>query len=61
MPHKVFLQDIADAAISGRFSCLSDIKTGDYEESISFIFTAPGASLTLDLQAIVSGKEYNSS
>ncbi|KXG45753.1 Ubiquitin-conjugating enzyme, E2 [Penicillium griseofulvum] len=57
MGHKAFLQDIADAAIPGRFSCLSDIKTGDYDESIAFTFTAPEASLTLDLQAIVSDSQ----
>ncbi|KAJ5427925.1 Ubiquitin-conjugating enzyme E2 [Penicillium cf. griseofulvum] len=54
MPRKDFLQDIADAALPGRFPCLSDVTTGDYDGSISFTFTAPGASLTLDLQAIVS-------
>ncbi|KAJ5520548.1 Ubiquitin-conjugating enzyme E2 [Penicillium fimorum] len=54
MPRKDFLCDLADAAVPGQFSCLSDIKTGDYDGSISFKFVAPGASFTLDLQAIVS-------
>ncbi|KAJ5154169.1 Ubiquitin-conjugating enzyme E2 [Penicillium coprophilum] len=54
MPRRDFLRDLADAAVPGRFSCLSDIKTGDYDGSISFIFAAPGASLTIELQAIVS-------
>ncbi|KAJ5592925.1 hypothetical protein N7537_009829 [Penicillium hordei] len=34
--------------------CISDIRTGDYDGSISFTFAAPAAGLTLDLQAIVS-------
>ncbi|KAJ9486582.1 hypothetical protein VN97_g6766 [Penicillium thymicola] len=54
MPRKEFLRDLADAAVPGRFSCLSDIRTGDYDGSISFTFAAPAAGLTLDLQAIVS-------
>ncbi|KAJ5372206.1 Ubiquitin-conjugating enzyme E2 [Penicillium concentricum] len=54
MPRKDFLRDLADAAIPGRFPYLSNIKTGEYDGSISFTFAAPGASLTLDLQAIVS-------
>ncbi|KOS42566.1 hypothetical protein ACN38_g6530 [Penicillium nordicum] len=54
MPRKEFLRDLADAAVPGRFSCLSDIRTGDYDGSISFTFAAPAAGLTLDIQAIVS-------
>lgn len=55
MPRKEFLRDLADAAVPGRFPCTSDIRTGEYDGSISFTFAAPEASLTLDLQAIVSG------
>ncbi|KAI2694673.1 hypothetical protein CBS147332_9602 [Penicillium roqueforti] len=54
MPRKEFLRDLADAAVPGRFPCTSDIRTGEYDGSISFTFAAPEASLTLDLQAIVS-------
>ncbi|KAJ6132848.1 Ubiquitin-conjugating enzyme E2 [Penicillium samsonianum] len=54
MPRKEFLRDLADAAVPGRFPCISDIRTGEYDGSISFTFAAPMASLTLDLQAIVS-------
>ncbi|KAJ6178430.1 hypothetical protein N7519_008891 [Penicillium mononematosum] len=54
MPRKEFLRDLADVAVPGRFPCISDIRTGEYDGSISFTFTAPGASLSLDLQAIVS-------
>ncbi|OQE16829.1 hypothetical protein PENFLA_c026G02467 [Penicillium flavigenum] len=54
MPRREFLRDLADVAVPGRFPCISDIRTGEYDGSISFTFTAPGASLTLDLQAIVS-------
>ncbi|KGO71272.1 Ubiquitin-conjugating enzyme, E2 [Penicillium italicum] len=54
MPRKEFLRDLADAAAPGRFSGISDVRTGDYDGSISFAFAAPGAGLTLDLQAIVS-------
>ncbi|CAG8207272.1 unnamed protein product [Penicillium nalgiovense] len=54
MPRKEFLRDLADVAVPGRFPCISDIRTGEYDGSISFTFAAPGASLTLDLQAIVS-------
>jgi ubiquitin-conjugating enzyme E2 Q len=57
MPRKEFLRDLADVAVPGRFSCISDIRTGEYDGSISFTFAAPGASLTLNLQAIVSGRE----
>ncbi|EKV16610.1 Ubiquitin conjugating enzyme, putative [Penicillium digitatum] len=54
MPRKKFLQDLADVAVPGRFSRISEIKTGDYDGSVSFTFAAPEAGLTLDLQAIVS-------
>ncbi|KGO37303.1 Ubiquitin-conjugating enzyme, E2 [Penicillium expansum] len=54
MPRKEFLRDLADAAVPGRFPCISDVRTGDYDGSISFTFAAPGAGPTLDLQAIVS-------
>ncbi|OQE78477.1 hypothetical protein PENNAL_c0056G00818 [Penicillium nalgiovense] len=54
MPRKEFLRDLADVAVPGRFPCISDIRTGEYDGSISFTFAPPGASLTLDLQAIVS-------
>ncbi|KAJ5425602.1 hypothetical protein N7465_000672 [Penicillium sp. CMV-2018d] len=54
MPRKEFLRDLADATVPGRFPCISDIRTGDYDGSISFTFAAPAAGLTLDLQAIVS-------
>ncbi|KAJ5854501.1 hypothetical protein N7534_007044 [Penicillium rubens] len=54
MPRKEFLRDLADVAVPGRFSCISDIRTGEYDGSISFTFAAPGANLTLNLQAIVS-------
>lgn len=57
MPRKKFLQDLADVAVPGRFSRISEIKTGDYDGSVSFTFAAPEAGLTLDLQAIVSGKK----
>lgn len=59
MPRKKFLRDLADAAVPGRFPCISDIRTGEYDGSISFTFAAPMASLTLDLQAIVSGQKYS--
>ena len=58
MPRKEFLRDLADAAVPGRYSCISDIRTGDYDGSISFTFAAPAAGLILDLQAIVSGNKY---
>ncbi|OQD93086.1 hypothetical protein PENSOL_c035G10000 [Penicillium solitum] len=54
MPRKEFLRDLANAAVPGRYSCISDIRTGDYDGSISFTFAAPAAGLILDLQAIVS-------
>ncbi|CAI7575578.1 unnamed protein product [Penicillium glandicola] len=54
MPRKDFLRDLADVAAPGRFPCISNIRTGDYDGSISFTFAVPGASLILDLQAIVS-------
>lgn len=57
MPRKEFLRDLADVAVPGRFSCISDIRTGEYDGSISFTFAAPGANLTLNLQAIVSGRK----
>jgi ubiquitin-conjugating enzyme E2 Q len=57
MPRKEFLRDLADVAVPGRFPYITDIRTGEYDGSISFTFAAPGASLTLDLQVIVSGKE----
>ena len=56
MPRKEFLRDLADAAVPDRFPYTSNIRTGEYDGSISFTFTAPEASLTFDLQAIVSGK-----
>ncbi|KAJ5971050.1 Ubiquitin-conjugating enzyme E2 [Penicillium vulpinum] len=54
MPRKAFLRDLANAAVPGRFPCISDIRTGEYDGSICFTFAAPGASITLDLQVIVS-------
>ncbi|KAJ5395486.1 uncharacterized protein N7487_009789 [Penicillium crustosum] len=54
MPRKEFLRDLTDAAVPGRFPCISNIRIGDYDGSISFTFAAPAAGLTLDLQAIVS-------
>lgn len=57
MPRKEFLRDLADAAVPGRFSSISDVRTGDYDGSISFTFAAPAIGLIVDLQAIVSGKK----
>ncbi|CAI7563857.1 unnamed protein product [Penicillium palitans] len=54
MPRKEFLRDLADAAVPGRFSSISDVRTGDYDGSISFTFAAPAIGLIVDLQAIVS-------
>lgn len=58
MPRKEFLRDLADAAVPGRFSSISDVRTGDYDGSISFTFAAPATGLIVDLQAIVSGKKH---
>ena len=54
MPRKHFRQDMSRAATPGLFPHLSDIKEGDNDDSIAFTFTSP--TVSIDLQAIVSGK-----
>ncbi|CAG8329945.1 unnamed protein product [Penicillium salamii] len=54
MPRKDFLRDLEHAAAPGRFSCISDIRAGDYDGSISFKFTDSQLNLVIEFQAIVS-------
>ncbi|CAG8936200.1 unnamed protein product [Penicillium salamii] len=54
MPRKDFLRDLEHAAAPGRFSCISDIRAGDYDGSISFKFTDSQLNLIIEFQAIVS-------
>ncbi|KAJ5864397.1 Ubiquitin-conjugating enzyme E2 [Penicillium soppii] len=57
MPRKDFLRDLEQAVAPGHFPCISNIRAGECDGSISFTFTEPKKSITLDLQAIVSGKK----
>ncbi|CAG7927059.1 unnamed protein product [Penicillium olsonii] len=54
MPRKDFLQDLEHAAAPGRFSCISNIRAGECDGSVSFKFTEPKTALTVEFQAIVS-------
>lgn len=57
MPRKDFLRDLEQAVAPGRFPCISNIRAGECDGSISFTFTEPKKSLMLELQAIVSGEK----
>lgn len=59
MPRKDFLRDLEHAAAPGRFSCISDIRAGDYDGSISFKFTDSQLNLVIEFQAIVSGRKIS--
>ena len=49
--------DLREAAVQGRYSRLHNIKTGEYDGSISFTFSKPEEGVSVDLQAIVSGMQ----
>ena len=55
MPRQDFLRDLDQAAAVDRFPCLSNIRAGEYDGSISFDFIDPVTEVHIDLQAIVSG------
>jgi ubiquitin-conjugating enzyme E2 Q len=38
MPRKDFLRDFEVAAIPGTFTSITDVKAGEYEGSVSFMF-----------------------
>ncbi|KAJ5337016.1 catalytic domain [Penicillium brevicompactum] len=54
MPRQDFLRDLDQAAAADRFPCLSNIRAGEYDGSISFDFIDPVTEVHIDLQAIVS-------
>jgi ubiquitin-conjugating enzyme E2 Q len=55
MPRKDFLRDFEVAAIPGTFTSITDVKAGEYEGSVSFMFKSPGTNLELEFQVILSG------
>lgn len=59
MPRKDFLGDIEQAAAPGHLPHISHIRGGEYDGSISFRYTGPKTDLTLELQAIVSGRNLH--
>jgi ubiquitin-conjugating enzyme E2 Q len=56
MPRKDFLRDLEQAVAPGRFRSITNVRAGECDGSISFTFTESKKGLSLDLQAIVSGK-----
>ncbi|KAJ5594487.1 Ubiquitin-conjugating enzyme E2 [Penicillium hispanicum] len=54
MPTKDFHRDVCEAATPGRYLHLRNIKSGEYDGSISFTFRAPEEGVSIDFQAIVS-------
>lgn len=55
MPRKDFLRDLEQATAVDRFPCISSVRAGEYDGSISFKFIDTITATQIDLEAVVSG------
>ncbi|RMJ21648.1 ubiquitin conjugating enzyme, partial [Aspergillus sp. HF37] len=60
MSRKTFREDLAQVKALGSFERLSNVGRGDDDGSISFTYTLPSSTQTIDIQASVDASKYPS-